>query len=55
MKREHLIAVALAIFISFGVFVGIKQGQSANDQAYYNESRISDLESQIEDLEYRLR
>lgn len=55
MKRNHLIMVALTIFISFGVFVGIKQGQSAINQADNNESRISDIESQIQDLEYRLR
>lgn len=55
MKREHLIVVALAIFISFGVFVAIKQGQSANDQAQENQSKISDLESQMQDLEYSRR
>ena len=46
---------ALIIFISFGVIAGIKQGQSASNQANDNESRISDLEGRILDLEYRLR
>ena len=48
MNRDNLIAVAITIFLSFGVLVGIMQGQSAEDQAYDNESRISDLESRIQ-------
>lgn len=59
MKKNHLVVVALTIFISFGVFVSIKQGQSASDQAkdqaYDNESRIIDLESQIIDLEMQIQ
>lgn len=47
MKKMHLIVVALTIFILFFAIVGIKHGQSANDKADDNESRISDLESRI--------
>ena len=52
MKKEYLIIVALTIFISFSILVSIKQSQNANYQAYENESKINDLESQIQDLEY---
>ena len=55
MKRNHLIIVALVIFASFGIFTAIKQSQFANDQASDNESRIGELESQVQDLENRLR
>ena len=55
MKKNHLITVAIIIFIVFGILTAIKQSQSAREQSYDVESRISDLESQVQDLEYRAR
>jgi uncharacterized protein YoxC len=52
MKKNHLIAVALAIFIVFGILIAIKKMQSAKEQSDDVESRISDLESQVQNLEY---
>ena len=52
MKKEYLIIIAVTIFISFGILDSINKSQNATYKADENESRISDLESQIQDLEY---
>ena len=51
MKKNHLILIALMIFISFAVLVSINKSQSAIDLAYDNETKISNLEIQIEEVE----
>ncbi|MCJ7670191.1 MAG: hypothetical protein MUO61_06740 [Dehalococcoidia bacterium] len=55
MKKNHLVTIAITIFIVFVMLTAIKQGRSAKEQSCDVESRISDLESQVQDLEYRAR
>jgi len=55
MKKNHLITVAITIFIVFGILATIKKFQSVKEQSDYAEGRISDLESQVQDLEYKVR
>jgi hypothetical protein len=55
MKKNHLITIAITIFIVFMMLTAIKYSRSAKEQSCYVESRISDLESQIQDLENRAR
>jgi hypothetical protein len=55
MKKDHLVTVAITIFIVFGILTAIKQSHSAKEQSDYTEGRISDLESQVQNIEYKVR
>jgi peptidoglycan hydrolase CwlO-like protein len=54
MKKNHLVAVAITIFIAFGILATIKNNQSVKEQSDYAEGRISDLESQAQNAEDRI-
>ena len=55
MSKYTLTILALSIFLTFGSFLSIGIGISAEDNAYNLEYRIDDLESRIEDIEQKLR
>ena len=55
MRKKYLVAVAITIFIVFGIFAVIKKIKLVEEQSEYNDDRVSDIESQIQNLEYRTR
>ena len=55
MKRQQLVLIAFGTFLTFGCLLGIGIAVDAQDEAYYLESRVDDLEGRVDGLEYRRR
>lgn len=55
MPKTILTALAVATFVVFGLLLSIGIGISSEDQASDLESRVDELDSRVNDIEWQLR